>query len=181
MTNTIIKTHTGLQRVSLLMQELNMSSSLDTNIHVRLGYRDLTAQDKETYYLLKKISTQQNEQLHCSVRLDYLATIFNTTSDCQKNRLLNLQKASLIKILPKDTYHICNPTYPDSTFVTALATLIRRKRLSEYIAIYKICYNPLQRLGLLYEIKKLIKKGITHKELSNLIVTANAGDVINIK
>jgi len=161
----IIKTNTSYERVEQLLQELNMSVTIDPLIFVKLGYKNLSTQDKETYYTIRDIcllNLKQKQDPICNVELEYLATIFNTTKTCQKHRLSNLEKSRLITILPNNIYRLCHPLYPDITFVNTLIKLLHRKKYMEYIVQYRNCYNPVLRLNLLFEINKLIKKGVKH-------------------
>lgn len=159
----IIKTTTGLNRISLLMQELNIITNKDPLIYVKIGYKTLSLQDKETFYLLFDLS-QLNKKSRgsstCRVGLDYLATVFDTTESCQKNRISNLITAQLIKPIDNG-YYVQTPPFPDITFIQTLVRLIRRKRLSEYIKLYNNCYNPLLRIELILRIRNIEKKGVS--------------------
>jgi hypothetical protein len=169
MNHYIISTKTGLQRVSSLLEELNISQyKLDPLFFIKYGYKNLSSQDKETYYLLQGISNL-NKTHTCNTHLDYLALVLNTTIAAQANRIRNLQRANLITVQEGETYHIPNPL-PDSTLVSTIVKLLRRKKLGTLLNEYKKCNNPRKRMTYLQEIKKLQKKGATHFKSSSLLL-----------
>lgn len=172
----IIKRKTGLQRLDQIMQELNIVAGKDPLIYVKLGYRNLSLQDKETFYLLWdlcKLNQKQKNESICCVGTDYMATAFNTTESCQLKRINNLIRSELIQTIDKNTYRINHPL-PDSSFFTTMVRLLRRKQLSEYLNVYNNCYNPALRIELLLRIRRLERKGAYHKDLKKHVTTTHA-------
>jgi hypothetical protein len=175
-----IKFNTSIQRIHIILQELNMSTSIDPLIYVKLGYKQLSTQDKETYYLLRDLgllNLKEKKEIVCSPSLDYLATALNTTVSCQKKRIKKLQSSGLISI--KNNCYICNKILPDSTFVTTMSNLIRRKRLSEFIVLYNNDHIPTMRIEILLNIVKLLNKGATHPNIESIIGSQNPLDFLN--
>jgi len=174
--NFLIKTVTGQQRIDQILQELNIVFSKDPLIYVKLGYKNLSLQDKETYYLLwdlSRLNKKQKDSSTCRVGFDYLSTIFDTTEDCQIKRIRNLIKSGLIESLGDSSYYILDPPLPDKSFFKTSLRLLRRKRLSEYINIYNNCYNPIMRLELIIHIKRLQSRGVKHKDLKKYVISAH--------
>lgn len=159
-----ITTESGLQRTSQLLQELNIKQPVDPHFYIRLGYKQLSAQTKETFYLIHSIS-KLNKNSVCKAGTDYLSLALGTNEKTQLYRLKQLQKFKLIKIVPNNTYHMIEPIYPDSTFVSTIINIIRRKYLGSLISYYLKCNNPILRMNYLLEIKKLQKKGVYHNQL----------------
>lgn len=175
-----IKTNTSIQRIHIILQELNMSTSIDPLIYIKLGYKQLSTQDKETYYLIRDLgllNLKEKKEIVCSPSLDYIATALNTTRSCQLRRIKKLQNVRLLTV--KDKYFICNKVLPDSTFVTTMANLIRRKRLSGYISLYNNNHIPTMRIEILLNIMKLLKKGITYPNIESIIGLQDPIDFLN--
>jgi len=168
----LISTKSSLLRVSMLLQELNIGQPMDPLLYLRLGYKNLSTQDKETYYLLKNISDLNKEPI-CQANIDYLATALSTSESTQYYRLKNLQRSKLIKILKDNTFYIIDPPYPDSTFVSTVIQLLKRKRLGTTIHLYKTCNNPILRMQYLLEIKKMQQRGVHHYHLNKILPENN--------
>jgi hypothetical protein len=167
----IITNKSSQQRVHLLLQELNIGSPINSLIYIKFGYKILSPQDKETYYLLRDISQinyrKTNEPI-CSINLDYLSISLGTTESSQHRRIKKLEKCKLLETLPNGDYFIYSEPYPDSTFVSTTVKLIRRKRLGELIRLYNSCNNPVLRINYLSEINKLKAQGVTHSKLETI-------------
>ena len=175
-----VKTTTSIQRVHILLQELNMPTSIDPLIYIKLGYKQLSTQDKETYYLLRDLgllNLKEKKEIICSPNLDYIATALNTTISCQTRRIKKLKNTGLITI--KEKSYICNKILPDSTFVTTISNLIRRKKLSALILLYNNNHIPTMRIEILLNIMKLLKKGITYPNIESIIGSQSPLDFLN--
>lgn len=168
----VISTNTGKHRINLLLQELNIGQPIDPLLYLQLGYKNISAQDKETYYLIRTVTNFKKEAI-CRASLNYLATALGTTESTQLYRLKNLQKAKLIKLLSDNTYYIFDPPYPDATFLATIIKLIRRKQLNNLIGWYHTCNNPILRISHLIEIKRMIRKGVYHYKLSSILPNIN--------
>lgn len=167
----LITYKSGLHRVHELLQELNIGAPINPLIYVRFGYKMLSAQDKETYYLLKDLSIinyNKTAQPTCSASIDYLSIALGTNESTQIHRIKKLEKHKLLKTTYNGSFYIFNPPYPDSTFVSTIVKLIRRKRLGELIRLYHSCNNPLSRIKYLTEINDLKSIGTTHSKLKTV-------------
>ena len=167
----IVTNKSGQRRINLLLQELNIGLPINALIYVKFGYKVLSAQDKETYYLLRDISQlnyQKYDRPTCYVNLDYLSISLGTNESTQKQRIKKLEKYKLIKTLANGDYLIYNSPYPDSTFISTTVKLIRRKRLGELIRLYTTSNNPSQRINYLSQINTLKLRGVYHSNLDTI-------------
>jgi len=164
----LITTESGQGRINRLLQELNIGLPVNPLFYIQLGYKNLSTQDKETYYLIKNLSNLNKDNI-CKIGLDFLAIALNTTETTQANRLKNLQKYKLIKILKDNSYYILNSPYPDTTFLHTLIQLIRRKQLNSDLCMYKTCNNPMKRMDYIKEIKKILLKDTKHYKASQFM------------
>lgn len=166
-----ITNKSGQRRVFILLQELNIGVPVNSLIYVRFGYKILSAQDKETYYLLRdicQINSKKDNKPICRTDLDYLSISLGTTESTQHHRIKKLEKYNLLKILANGDYLIYDSPYPDSTFVSTTIKLIRRKRLGELIRLYNACNNPFTRIEYLSEINRLKSMGTSHNMIETL-------------
>lgn len=166
-----ITNESGQHRVHTLLQELNIGTPINSLIYVRFGYKVLSAQDKETYYLLRDIcDLNQKKTSHpiCRTDLDYLSISLGTSESAQHHRIKKLEKYNLLKILTNGDYYIFNSPYPDSTFVNTTIKLIRRRRLGELIRLHDSCNNPSLRIEYLTKINELNSIGTTHNKKETL-------------
>jgi hypothetical protein len=169
----IITSPFGKRRVEELLQELNISKPINPLIYVRLGYKVLSTQEKETYYLLKDLSDinyKKHKDPICNPSLDYLAIALGTNESTQIYRLKKLEKYKLIKLLPNKAYYIYTPPFPDSTFINTIIKLLRRKELNKLVSLYKRCNNPKMRLDYMSRIKKIINTGTTNYEIDHTLL-----------
>jgi hypothetical protein len=167
----LITNKSSQRRVYLLLQELNISSPINSLIYIKFGYKVLSPQDKETYYVLRDVSQinyHKTNQPTCNIDLDYLSISLGTTESSQHRRIKKLEKCKLLETLPNGDYYIYVEPYPDSTFVSTTVKLIRRKRLGELIRLHNSCNNPILRINYLSEINKLKAQGATHSRLGTI-------------
>ncbi len=181
----IINWDTGLLRLIKLFELYPIVEQSDKDLFVLFGYKNLSPGDKETYYLLKELATlndKKYKRYQCQVSLDYLADVLDTTIDCQSRRIKKLKNSSLIKIIkPKNDSNIYIPiakALPDSTLVSTIIRLIRRKRLFAAIDNYKMEKGMITHPAPLDIIKYLVKKepkflNLLDKELKSKIHTTS--------
>lgn len=165
----IITSSTGQHRVNELLQELNIGQPINPLFYIKYGYKILSAQDKETYYILRDLSElnfKKFNKLICAPKIDYLSCVLDTSDETQKYRIKKLERYKLIKRINKNEFYILNPPYPDSTFVSTIIKLIRRKKLGELLHFYKTNNNPQQRIRLLKDIRTLQKLGVHHSHIN---------------
>ena len=167
----IITNKSGQHRVQGLLQELNIGTPVNSLIYVRFGYKMMSAQDKETYYFIRDISMinhKKTNQPICYTGLDYLSISLGTNESTQQHRIKKLEKHLLLKTLKNGSYYVYDPPYPDSTFVSTIIKLIRRKRLGELIRLYHSCNNPILRIEYFSEINKLKSLGTSHSKIKTI-------------
>ena len=169
----IITSPFGKRRVEEILQELNISKPISPLIYIRLGYKILSSQEKETYYMIKDLS-DINHKNHkdpiCKPSLDYLAIALGTNESTQLYRLKKLEKYGLIKLLPNKSYYVYTPPSPDSTFLSTIIKLLRRKQLGKLVFLYKGCNNPKMRIDYMSSIKKLINIGTINSEIKHTLL-----------
>lgn len=161
----IINWETGILRIIKLFELFPIVEQSNKDLFLIFGYKNLSPGDKETYYLLKELAIlneKKYKQYLCQVSLDYLANVLDTTIDCQSRRIKKLEESYLVNIIKtKNNSNIYVPiakAYPDSTLVSTLIKLIRRKRLFSAIEKYNIEKSIISNSISLQTIKNIIKK-----------------------
>jgi len=187
----ILKNTQELEEVQELLKEYQLWEPTSQNIMVRFGYHNLSAADKETYYLLRDlalISEKKTGTPICTVSLEYLAIVLHTSEECQRLRIKKLISAELVQVIHRryncNQYNVNISPPPDSTFVETIHAMIQRKQLSDLVYMYKENNNIAKRLELLQEIKDIVKLDENNKTitriLKNLNITNESQDIVDI-
>jgi len=161
----IIDWKSGIKRVIDLFKLYPIVEQSDKDLFLLFGYKNLSPGDKETYYLIKELAIlneKKYKRYQCQVSLGYLADVLDTTVECQSRRVKKLKSAYLLKIIPSkadtNTYIPLIKAYPDSTLVSTIIKLIRRKKLYAMMSIYEQEKGIIQHPASLESIKYLVKK-----------------------
>lgn len=140
----LLKTDSQLQKLSKLLNELPIIDIGGANSFVKYGYKNLSLGDKETYYFLREMLDYNQSKYgtdEVDVSLDYIAKCLSTSTRTQIRRIDALEKVFLIKKVRrkyKNTkYNINKQPLPDSTFLSTIIILVRRKRILQLINKYK--------------------------------------------
>jgi DNA-binding MarR family transcriptional regulator len=139
----ILKTESQLNKLKKLLEEHSFIEMSGESIFVRLGYKNLSLGDKETYFFLRELalfSKYKNRTYKIDPSLDYLAKCLGTSINTQTDRIKNLEQAELVKKIRRkyntNEYLVNIQPPPDSTFVSTLVVLIRRKRVLNLVHEY---------------------------------------------
>ena len=158
----VLKTESQLKRLGKLLKEYPFIEMSGESVYVRLGYKNLTLGDKETYYLLRDLtlfSMYKFGSNKVEPSLDYLASCLGTTVRTQIERISNLEQAELlVKTKRKyntNVYMVNTQPLPDSTFVSTLVILIRRKKILNLIDDYKKTGDSFERSSIVNELNDL--------------------------
>jgi len=167
----LITSNGGQSRIDTVLEELNIGNPVNPIMYIRFGYKVLSAQDKETYYILKDLSdiqVRKHKNPICNPSLNFLSEALGTTETSQEYRIKRLEKYKLLKRIPNGGYYIYTPPFPDSTFLNTIIKLLKRKRLGDLLYMHKTCNNPFTRINQMLQIKEYVRKGSTHQNLSSL-------------
>jgi len=158
---------TGFERCKKIFELYPIVDQTDKDLFLIFGYKNLTPGDKETYYLMKNLA-QLNENKYnnymCKVSMEHLGEVLSTTRQCQSIRITNLINAKIVTKVKgggKGEASVYIPlvrVLPDSTLITTLIRLIRKKKLFTAIYNYEKEVAQYQEPKTLIEIKKIIKK-----------------------
>jgi hypothetical protein len=170
----IIEKKGTLRRLQKILDEFQMYDMNNQSVFLLYGYKTLSAEAKETYYSLKTLqniaSSKKKGPGYIEVSLDYLATVFNTTTDCQSQRIAKLEQHGLVskdrRSYQVNRYYIHDPL-PDSTFVQTICSLIRRKKLGQLLSKLKSTNNTQEKIDYITKIKVLQERGAWHYQLSS--------------
>lgn len=165
----VIDWESGLARFSKILELYPIAEQSGRDVFITFGFKILTPGDKETFFFLKELSLLneiKDKEYGCQVSLDYLAEVLDTTTSCQSRRLKKLKKAGLVKIERRGNRQLKATVYipirwalPDSTLLSKLIILIRRKRLLDLVYEYDDFRNTQERQQeILNDIKRLLKK-----------------------
>jgi len=163
----VIDWPSGMLRFKKILELYPITDQISyRDVFITFGFKILTPGEKDTFYMLKQLALLNEvkyKKYQCQVSLDYLALVFDTTIYCQSRRIQKLKKTGLLKIekhgggsagQQANIYLPVRWAFPDSTLLSTLIALIRRKKLIELVTIYKKeLSNPI-----LESIRKLIKK-----------------------
>lgn len=140
----ILKTESQLNKLKKLLKEYPFLELSGESVFVRLGYKNISLGDKETYYLLRDLtmlSKSQYKMDEVNVSLDFLSKCLDTSIRAQSTRIQNIENAGLICVTRRkyhaNTYLVNVQPLPDSTFVSTVILLIRRKKIFKLIENYK--------------------------------------------
>lgn len=171
----IINWSSGWRRCIKLFKLYPIVDQSNKDMFLVFGYKNLTSGDKETYYLLRDLALLQEKTTgtcECKVTLSYLADVFNTTIECQSRRITNLKNSHLLTITKtgnsKSNASIYVPiirVMPDSTLISTIIRLLRRKNILELIKQYIDEKDNLIKENILKDIKKCLAKTPYHKHL----------------
>jgi hypothetical protein len=174
----------GWKRCTKIFELYPITDTTDKDLFLIYGYKILSPGDKETYYLLKSLAVlneKKYKSYSCQVSLFYLSIVLDTTIFCQSRRVKKLKEVGLLSVLKSgggksdaNTYIPVARALPDSTLISTLVCLIRRKKLLEYIKIFKQEKDTTKNTLVVQNIKQLIKKTpqfeeFLDKELRDLI------------
>jgi hypothetical protein len=165
----VLTTKSQSKKFNRLLDEILLVELTNKSSFMLLGYKNLTPQDKETYYFLQNMALMgKNRTNEVSVSLDFIADALGTTIRTQRNRINSLKETRLLRVKRKaykhNTYVVIIQPLPDSTLVSTLIKLIRRKRLYNLLNDYKKSVDPYEK----DVIKNKIENLHTNKLYSNI-------------
>lgn len=152
---------------------------------VVLGYKVLSAADKETYFALKGLAKMKDDKgrIYTKVSLDYLSIMLGTTGEGQRKRIQKLEKYGLVRIVSRartsNTYFVTEKPLPDTTYVDTINRLIKRKRILGMINAMQQNNNVVERLTMLKELSILDPDGIYFPK-DQLLDIANFGNPLKM-
>ena len=171
----ILKKESQLQRLNKLLKEYPFIEMSGESIYLRLGYKNLSLGDKETYFLLRDLALFSNYKYKTNdvePSLDYLAKCLGTSTKTQSIRLQNLEKTELIKKVRRkfhtNIYSVNTQPLPDSTFVSTLVILIRRKRVLNLIEKYRTSSNNSDKKEIINQLSSLNQNLFYKKIIKNI-------------
>ena len=139
----VLNRESQLLRLKKLLEEIPLIEMSGESIYVRLGYKILTPADKETYYFMRDLTLFSRYKFGSdgiNPSLDYVAICLGTTAKTQTNRIKKLEECELLtktrRKYKTNIYLINTQPLPDSTFVSTLVTLIRRKKIIQLLEKY---------------------------------------------
>lgn len=171
----IINWESGWKRCKKIFTLYTIVDQTNIDLFLLFGYKILSPGDKETFYLLQnlaKLNKNKKGKYECRISIGYLALVLGTTSSCQSRRIKKLKEANLLinksvgRSRKNATLYVpMEKILPDSTLISTVIDLIRRKYLIQYIGIYNKEKDITQRLSILNKIKKMVKKNPKYKDL----------------
>lgn len=165
----LIDWQSGLGRFESILKLYPIAEQSHRDVFIMFGYKHLTSGEKETYFILKDLALlneKTKQGYFCQISLDYLAEVLDTTIDCQSRRIKKLKQSGLLVIRQRTSNSIAPNTYipirwalPDSSLLSTLITLIRRKRIFTLNYEYaKVGTTQDDKIKILNEIRVIIKK-----------------------
>lgn len=158
----ILKTESQLKKLQRLLEEYPFIELGGESVYVRLGYKNLTPGDKETYFLMRDLTLFSRYKYGLNKiepSLDYLATCLGTSINTQLARINNLEEVELIKRTKRkyktNIYLVNVQPLPDSTFVKTLISLIRRKKVLNLVDNYKNTCDTFEKSNIVNELNTL--------------------------
>lgn len=144
----VIDWERGLKRFKNVLKHYHIYEQSDTSrdVFVTFGYKILTAGEKETFFLIRDLallSEKNKNEYQCIASQEYLATILGTSREQQSRRIKKLVDTGLVRTNNPNSLSNANVylpvrwALPDSTLLSTLVTLIRRKRLYQLCGAYK--------------------------------------------
>lgn len=175
----ILKTESQLRRLDKLLKEYPFIEMNGESVYMRYGYRNLTLGDKETYSTLKDLTLFSKYKYgsdRITPSLDYLASCLGTTIRTQMERINNLEKAELLvktrRKYKTNIYLVNTQPLPDSTFVSTLIVLIRRKKILSLIDNYSKTGDSSERSTIVNELSDL-NENFFYKDIIKQIPKVN--------
>lgn len=171
----LIDWKSGLERFEKILKMYPIAEQSHRDVFLLFGYKHLTPGEKETYILLKDLALL-NEKIKqgyfCKASLDYLAEVLGTTKKSQSRRIKRLKQSGLLVVRQRtsngtdpNTYTPIRWALPDSSLLSTLILLIRRKRIFTLNYEYdKVEITQEERIKILNEVRCIIKKIPRFKE-----------------
>lgn len=162
-----------LENLKFLLEEYQMHSLFSPEAFLNLGYKNVSSGAKDTYRLMSDLYKLRSKKDLPSLELslNYLSIAFDTSEECQSERLKSLEKAQLVAI-DRRAYNlnsfIVKTPLPDYTFLATVERLILRKRLGFLLGQYKYTSDIIQQRAIIEDIKALVKLGASHQKLSSI-------------
>ena len=171
----VLDKESQLCKLEKLLEETHLIEMSGESIFVRLGYHILSPGDKETYYFMRDLTLLSRYKFKKDLidpSLDYLAKCLGTTIRTQINRINNLEKYKLLKKTKRkyksNAYAVNTQPLPDSTFVSTLVILIRRKRILDKFEQYKKTEDNLEKEIVFQELQSYNEHPAYQKLIVNL-------------
>jgi hypothetical protein len=165
----------GLKRFEKILKCYAIAEQSHRDVFLMFGYKHLTPGEKETYFILKDLALlneKTKQGYYCQISLDYLAEVLNTTIDCQSRRIKKLKQSGLLVIQKRTSNGTIPNTYipirwalPDSSLLSTLIILIRRKRIFTLNYEYDKSETTQEaRVKIIEEVRHILKKIPRFKE-----------------
>jgi len=174
----IIDWDSGIKRFNKVLKLYHIYEQSDINRDVFLvfGYKILTAGEKETYFFIRDLALfneKINDKYSCMVSQDYIAVVLGTSRSQQARRIKKLIKVGLLHVdrqsssTNSNTYIPMRWALPDSTLLSTIIILIRRKHMYELCKEYDDTRTSPQRRKEIVEMARKIDKKIPNS--TNLV------------